>query len=46
MESVLIPQNKYGIIAGHYTINGIVKLLRAKAYDPAAVKFIADMLER
>ncbi len=34
-----------GIKPGHYTINEFVQLLRDHSHDPAAVHFLADMLE-
>lgn len=44
--NVYIPSNRHGIRAGYYSPRrGIVALLRRHKHKPAAVQFIADMLE-
>ena len=40
-----IPENKYNIEEGTYTINGLVELLRLNCENSEAVYFIADMME-
>lgn len=44
--NIYIPENKYGIQPGYYTINSIVQLLRENKYDIHKVQFIADMMEQ
>lgn len=45
MTETFIPDNLHGIPAGFYSQRGIVALLRSFCRYPAAVRFIADMLE-
>ena len=42
---VFIPANDHNIAEGYYDQRGIVALLRRYKASPAAVQFIADMLE-
>lgn len=44
--TVYIPPNAVIKEHGHYSQNGVVALLRQHKGNPAAVQFIADMLER
>ncbi|WP_158231221.1 hypothetical protein [Bradyrhizobium sp. C9] len=45
MAETFIPDNIHGIPVGFYTDRGIAALLRSFCRYPAAVRFIADMLE-
>lgn len=45
MIETFIPDNLHGIPVGFYSQRGIVALLRSFARYPAAIQFIADMLE-
>jgi hypothetical protein len=45
IPEVFIPWNEHGIALGYYSLRGVVELLRKHADNPAAVRFIADMLE-
>lgn len=42
---VFLPDNEHGVAPGYYSQRGIVALLRQHCSNPAAVHFIADMLE-
>ncbi len=44
-SKVFIPENKYGIAAENYEMNGIVELLRTRKNEPETIQFLADMLE-
>mgnify|MGYP001587382870 CR=1 FL=1 len=54
LESFIIPDADWedplpypGLIKpGHYTRNQLVALLREQQHNPAAIQFIADMLEK
>ena len=42
---VYIPKNRFFMAVGYYDRRAIVALLRDYSHIPAAVQFIADMLE-
>lgn len=45
MKPIFIPDNDHGIAEGYYDHRGIVQILRQFCNNPAAVHFIADMME-
>lgn len=40
-----IPENKYGLRVGYYSLKEVVQLLRNFCHQPEVIYFIADMLE-
>lgn len=42
---VFIPDNGFGIVEGYYNQRQLCELLRRHRESPAAIQFIADMLE-
>lgn len=45
MLRIFIPDNEHGVPEGYYDRRGVVLLLREFCNRPAAVHFIADMLD-
>ena len=43
--AIFIPDNDHGIVSTNYGWQGLVALLREYKNNPAAVQFIADMME-
>ena len=44
-HETFMPDNEHGVAEGYYDRRGIVALLRQHRGNPAAVQFIADMME-